>query len=248
MNEIIGQYDQTRIYFGFDYKVTDQIIVHQPTIGEIVEFGEQEYYSTVGLLCAIPSDMKSFLWDNFDIDWTKITDFELFCLIRQTLPVERTKLLLGDLDLPSLQLGYINGDQSNIVLRDEDKGIEINDFVYTKMVSYIRALHGITPKIEKAADKFTKQIMLQDDRERIQRNADKEYEPQLLSLITSMMTYPGFKYKKNELKECGLNEFMSAVKSAQIYVSTVALQHGAYSGFMDTSKISKDKFNWMRSE
>lgn len=249
MSEIIGQYDQTKLWFGEDYIVTDQIKVHQPTIGEIVEYGEKDYYSMIGLMCAIPSDMKSFLWDTCEIAWTKITDFELFTLIRQTLPKERTSILLGDIDLPSLQLGYIDNDPKQIILRDLETGLVINEFVYTKMISYIRALHNIVPKREKAYDKFTRDIMIQEDRDKVRINKAKEYQPQLLSLITSMMTYPGFKYKKSELKECGLNEFMTAVKSAQIYVSTVALQHGAYSGFMDVKKIkNKELFNWMRSE
>ena len=62
-----------------------------------------------------------------------------------------------------------------------------------------------------------------------------------------MMRYPGFKYKKNELKECGLYEFMDAVQGAQIYVSATSLLSGMYSGMIDTSKINKKEFNWMRS-
>ena len=61
-----------------------------------------------------------------------------------------------------------------------------------------------------------------------------------------MMRYPGFKYKKNELKECGLYEFMDTVHGAQIYVSTTSLLANMYSGFVDTSKINKKEFNWMR--
>ena len=54
-------------------------------------------------------------------------------------------------------------------------------------------------------------------------------------------------YKKSELKECGLYEFMDAVQGAQIYVSTTSLLSGMYSGMIDTSKINKKEFNWMRN-
>ena len=39
---------------------------------------------------------------------------------------------------------------------------------------------------------------------------------------------------------------MDSVQRLQIYESTHALMSGMYSGFCDTSKISKEQFNFMR--
>ena len=61
-----------------------------------------------------------------------------------------------------------------------------------------------------------------------------------------MLVYPGFKYSKDQLKNCGIYEFMEAVKRSQIYTSTIALTQGAYGGFMDTKNINKELFNWFR--
>jgi hypothetical protein len=85
------------------------------------------------------------------------------------------------------------------------------------------------------------------DRQKISKSKNEEYKSQLKELISGMMRYPGFKYKKNELKECGLYEFMDSVQGAQIYVSTTSLLSGMYSGMIDTSKMNKKEFNWMRS-
>lgn len=70
--------------------------------------------------------------------------------------------------------------------------------------------------------------------------ANKPYESQLVNLISAMLVYPGFKYSKDQLKECGIYEFMDAVKRSQIYTSTIALTQGAYSGFMDTKNIKQE--------
>jgi hypothetical protein len=40
---------------------------------------------------------------------------------------------------------------------------------------------------------------------------------------------------------------MDTVMGAQIYVSSTALLQGSYSGMIDTSKINKKEFNWMRN-
>ena len=61
-----------------------------------------------------------------------------------------------------------------------------------------------------------------------------------------MMRYPGFKYKSKELKECSIYEFMDTVQGSQIYIQSNALLQGMYSGMIDTSKINKKEFDWMR--
>ena len=67
--------DSLFLYFGDDYVINDRIKLMQPTVGQIVDYGEQSYFSMVHTLTAIPSDMKSMLWDQMELDWTKVEDF-----------------------------------------------------------------------------------------------------------------------------------------------------------------------------
>ena len=109
------------------------------------------------------------------------------------------------------------------------------------MVSYIRRINGMTytgTKIIKGAT--AKKLVIERDRNRMKVQANKPYESQLVNLISAMLVYPGFKYSKDQLKECGIYEFMDAVKRSQIYTSTIALTQGAYSGFMDTKILSRN--------
>ena len=93
--------DELQMYFGEDYIVNSYITIHQPTIGEIVKYGEKEYYSMIHTLTCIPSDMKSQLWD-LQIDYMEISDFTLFMLLTRALSQEQTSLIFGDLDLSKL--------------------------------------------------------------------------------------------------------------------------------------------------
>jgi len=70
--------DDLKIYRGADIHITDKIIVTQPTIDQIIEFGERKYFQTVHTLTGVGADFKWQLWDYFDIDYTTIDDFELF--------------------------------------------------------------------------------------------------------------------------------------------------------------------------
>lgn len=70
--------DELKIYRGSDIKITDKIIVTQPTIDQIMEFGEKRYFHAVYSLTGVGADYKWQLWDYFGIDYTTIEDFDLF--------------------------------------------------------------------------------------------------------------------------------------------------------------------------
>lgn len=73
--------DDLKIYRGSDIRITDKIIVTQPTIDQIIEFGEKKYFQAVHCLTGVGADFKWQLWDYFGIDYTKIEDYELFKLM-----------------------------------------------------------------------------------------------------------------------------------------------------------------------
>ena len=70
--------DDLKIYRGSDIRITDKIVVTQPTIDQIIEFGEKRYFSAVHTLTGVGADFKWQLWDYFSIDYTTIDDFDLF--------------------------------------------------------------------------------------------------------------------------------------------------------------------------
>lgn len=237
------EFDELQAYFGEDYVVTDKIRVHSPTLGDVIKYGERRYYSLLYLLTAIPSDMKSYLFDA-GIDYEEISDFDLFCSLTRGLPPERTSIFLDGVDFSHMELcQFENGERA---LADPETGTVIDKFVYLKIVTFLRKIHGLKPKVEHAANKTTKRILIELDRQKHKKKSKEEYTSQLKPLISAMMRYPGFKYKSAELRECSLYEFMDTVRGAHIYVRSTALLKGMYSGMIDTSKINKKQFDWAR--
>ena len=72
------EFDELKIYKGEDIQITPKIIITQPTLGQIAEFGEKRYFSAVHMLTAVGADLKWQLWDRFQVDYTKIEDYDLF--------------------------------------------------------------------------------------------------------------------------------------------------------------------------
>ena len=73
--------DDLKIYRGNDIRITDKILVTQPTVDQIIEFGEKRYFQAVYCLTGVGADFKWQLWDYYGIDYTTIDDFELFKLM-----------------------------------------------------------------------------------------------------------------------------------------------------------------------
>ena len=66
--------DDLKIYRGSDIPITDKIIVMQPTIDQIIEFGEKRYFQSVHTLTGVGADFKWQLWDYFNVDYEYMND------------------------------------------------------------------------------------------------------------------------------------------------------------------------------
>jgi len=196
--------DALFLYFGDDYVINDKIKLTQPTIGQIVDYGEAQYFSMVHTLTAIPSDLKSMLWDQMQIDWTQIEDFDLFIMLSQTMTPDRTGIIFGDLDFSKLR-PYKHPQNDEVILADKESGVIIDKLIYMRMMTFLRKLHNITPKPEKAKGERTKQAMIDEDRRNREYNKDKPFKSHLLPLISSVKVRQG--YTRDYVRNMGLFEF-----------------------------------------
>ena len=235
--------DDLKLYIGDDYVINDKIKVLQPTIKTIAEFGEKDFFSVVHTITAIPSDMKSQLWD-MGLDWMEVDDFELFIMLSQTLTPNRTWLLFGDLDFSKLKPFNHPNIEGEIILADKESGFFIDKMIYLRIVSYLRKAFNITPKIEKAANKMTKKILIEEDRNRIQQNRDKPFKSFLLPMISSVKVKQG--YTKEYVLNMGYVEFMNDVARLQVIHNADHLLSACYAGTIDMKKINKSELNWMK--
>ena len=234
--------DELQLYFGSPYIVNDYVTVRIPTIGEVVEYGEKRYYGMIQRITAIPSDMKASLWD-MKLDWTQVENFQLFMMLVQTLTPDRTSILFGGLDFSKLK-PFRNNQNGDIVLADKEAGVVIDKMIYLRIVSYLRKAFNITPKVEKAANKMTKKVLIEEDRNRIKFNQDKPFKSFLLPLISAIKVKQG--YTKDYVLNMGYVEFMDDVARAQVIHNADHLLSGVYAGMIDVKKINKAELNWMK--
>lgn len=256
-------YDELKCYFEVDYSPTDKITIKQPKIQDVINYGDIKFYSMINSLCGNTTSFRLQLW-KIGINWNKYSDFDLFCMMIKNYTPDDTRLLFGDLNLSWFEKFHNNETDSDVLINiprdkngemipiDMNDAIIIDEIVYIKIVEYLRYMFDIHPKVERAKNNATAEAMIWEEEENLKiqemKNKDKKVESSiLLPLVSSALNHPGFKYKKSELKEIGIVEFMDSIKRLQIYESTRALMSGMYSGMCDLSKVPKEEFNFMRS-
>ena len=248
-------FDKLKMFFGENYEVNGIKIV-QPTIGDILEIGEKNFYHALSPFTNNSTSIRLMLW-TAGVDWCNVRDIEVFYVLMDLMvksdddSYEKTlKLVFPNIDITQFVLyGYIpkGSDEKVFYLYNEFTNTVIQEKDYMHIAEYIREMLNIHPKVEKAKGKTTKKWMIDEDRMKLSQRLAEGEESSLLPLVSSLINHPGFKYNLQELKQVGIVQFYDAIQRLQIYEGTRALLQGSYSGFCDLSKIDKNKFNFMRS-
>jgi len=236
--------DELSLFLRKDYQITDKIAIHHPTLQEIAEFGEQRYYSTVFVLTCIPSDMKHQLED-IGMNYMKVPDYDLFLYLTRGLKQSDTSLLFGDLYFSKMEPAK-DENTGEVVLVDLESGTKIDRFVYINMMMYLRKMHGIVPKVEKAANEMTRKMLIKFSREDAERAKRKPWSSQLKPIISGLMRSPSCGLSLDDILNLPIYVAMDTIMGIQVFTATNALLIGSYSGMVDTSKINKKEFDWMR--
>ena len=234
--------DLLKVYSPGDYQLNSKIKLHHPTLQEIAEYGEKEYFSLVRTICATPADQKVAIWDTLHIYWDKVDEYELFLSMFQLLKERDCKILFPELDLTSFQL-VLNPMSKEMALSNGDCLIDRS--IHFLLTQYLRTVHALEKNVDVGYDDYTKDIMIEDDRDEAMMAKRKGYSSILWPLISALTNSPEFKYRYDDVWTLPIGVFMDALKRVQKQKNYEHLMHGVYAGTIDTSKISKKEFNWI---
>lgn len=243
--------DELKIYHGQDFKISDHIVVHQPTLGEICEYGEKDYYSMIYQLTATPQTLKAQLWD-MGIDFTTLTPYELFySLIYHLYPAEKTSIIFGDVDLQRFQVMKRTDDNSVVLYQtvqfgDTEEIVVIDEYTYEVIMDYLRKMHCIIKDEWVPANNAAKIAMIEDAKDEHQKMLSQEYHSHLLNYISAMTNSEGFKLNYFQVWDMKIYSFMDAVKRVSKIKNVNLLMQSGYSGFgVNLENIDKKQIDWI---
>lgn len=235
--------DQLKLFRGEGYKINDKILIRQPTLEEIVDFGEQRYFGLVRTICSTPADRKVEIWDKLHVFWEKIDEYDLFISLFQTLQKSEVSILFGDMDFTTFKLGRQTG-LPDLVLKNKDQ-VVIDRAIHKLMTDYLRQIHKLKKNVDTGFNDATRKIMIEDDRDEMALQMQKPFQSLLLPLISSLTNCPEFKYRWDDVWTLPIGVFMDSVERVQKHKSYNFVMQGIYSGCVDMKKLDKKELHWM---
>lgn len=224
-------------------KITPELSIRIPTVGEILD-NEQHYYSLISSLTATPYQYMVQL-DDMGIDFTTITDFQLFMMIFPNIAQGDINILFGDLDLSDISICE-NRKNNTFVLYSSKNGITIDEYIYYQIADYIRKINCLVRENRKPGNDEAKEFRINLERKKQKRNARKPYEPYLEKLVIALVNRAEFKYNYEQVNNLTIYQFNQSFEQIKTSINFDNTMIGVYAGTVDTSKI-KDRscLSWL---
>lgn len=223
--------------------ILPNLSVRIPTVGEILE-DEQNYYNLISSLTATPYQYMVQL-DDVGIDFTTITDYQLFMMLFPSFTQSDLSILFGNTDLSDI---FVKNDPKNDlpIMYSPRNQITINEFVYNQIAETIRKINNLNKENRKPGNDEAKKFRIKLERKKQKRNAKKPYEPYLEKLVVALVNRPEFKYNYEQVDKLTIYQFNQSFEQIKTSINFDNTMIGVYAGTVDTSKI-KDRscLSWL---
>ncbi len=219
------------------------LAIRIPTVGEILE-DEQHYYSLISSLTATPFQYMVQL-DDMGIDFTTVTDYQLFMMLFPSFAQEDIRILFGDTDLSDIAM-YKNQQNNTYLLHSVRSNITIDEYVYHQIADRIRQINGLPKETRRPGNSEAKEFRIKLERKKQKRNAKKPYEPYLEKLVVALVNRAEFKYNYEQAYGLTIYQFNRSFEQIKTSINFDNTMIGVYAGTVDTSKL-KDRscLSWL---
>lgn len=226
--------------------IIPNLSVRIPTVGEILE-DEYSYYNIVSALTATPFQYMVQL-DDWGIDYSTITDYELFKILFPIYAKSDLSIIFGDLHTSDFQV-YINQQDNSRVIYSTSNHIMIDELVYHDLADTIRKINLLEKDKSKPGNESARKYLLEKERKKQKRNANNPREPYLEKLVVALVNTSEFPYDYHSCMDLSIYKFNQSFKQIQHKITFDNTMVGVYAGTIDTSKMSnKDTLSWISNK
>jgi len=223
--------------------IIPNLSIRIPTVGEILD-NEYLYYSIVSALTASPFQYMVQL-DDMGIDYTTISDYDLFKILFLSFIRFDLSILFGDIDMSDFTI-CIDEKNNKEIIHSPKNNISIDEFVYNDLAEVIRKINLFEKVKHKPGNESARKYLLEKERKKQKRNAKKKSEPILEKLVIALVNTSEFSYDYDSCMNLSIYRFNQSLKQIQHKIAFDNTMVGVYAGTVDTSKISnRDCLTWI---
>lgn len=224
------------------YRVNNDISIVIPTVGDVIDH-EDEYYSLVSLLTAMPIDLCVQL-DDAGVDFSEINEYDLFLLLFPGIKSQDTSMVFGDLDLSGFSIAQ-NKQNDTLVLYNSETDVVIDRAIHGHIANILRKINHLEKDLRNPANEEAKRFYISRARKKQQRMKNRVADSQLESLIIAMVNTEQYKYDFEGTRELSIYQFNESVRQIIKKVDYDNKMYGVYTGNINAKELSQDELNWL---
>lgn len=238
--------------------VTNQIIVHIPTIREIrgnsIEIDgsdkdEAGYYTLINLFSATSSNIMVELEES-GIDFTKWSDYKTFLMLFQGVPKDilkdKSHLLFENINLADFEVS-INTENDMPIIYDREHDIIIDELGYMRLSTIFCTMNFIEKEHRKPADRTAREYIIERQKVKDERRKNKIYGSRFDKQIIALVNNCNFQYNFETVEDMTIYNFMVSLKQIIKKYQVDNLNIGTYMGTVKI-KNAGNKLNWLDYE
>ena len=146
-----------------DYEVHG-ILISQPSIGDILEIGEDKFYASISPFINNSTSIRLMLWNIGQTNWCKVSDIEVFSLLSQIPNQDFSPLKIIFRNVNIMDYKLMKSSDGRFVLYNKLTDDLLSENEYMEIAEYVRTIVNIHPKVEKAKGKTAREWMIQEDK------------------------------------------------------------------------------------
>lgn len=236
-----------------NYKLTDFITIHIPTIGEIkkTEISELEYCQSVYFFTRTQCDLIVELYEN-GVDYRKINNYELFAsffnteIQNQSIPNEIWSLMFENLDRSEI-VTSIRKKDNKIVFCNKNGDLIIDEDIYEKIANIFRQINlkeKNTEYLKVPTDAGYKYIIdrMKLKHERMKRDK-KNISSELDGYILLLVNNHNFKYNFQTVNDITIYDFYCSFKQIYKDKEVDGLLSAYFYGHVKAEDLTENKLN-----
>jgi len=245
--------DQLKLLRGDNLYINQYITVKNPTLNEIIEYGEENYFNSIELFCLKPYDLMVQLYDS-GIDYRDIDNYEVFLMLFQSalfsndennIHIKGLKWFIGDYNFSI----YKNNQSNMNVLYDEKKNIIIDKLIYMRISHFIKQINNIPEKNEyNLANMSAIRLMVEDKRREYNRlkNKPKVFASLLENIISALIWDSNCSLKINDVWDLHISQIYNGLNRISCNKNYDQIMNAIYTGNIDQKTIDVNTIHWAK--
>ncbi len=232
----------THVVFGEDLELKNGILLHNPTILEVRNFGEFNYLYLIALITMRAYDDAVNLYDA-GINYKEVSDFLIFMRNMKSVSDEFTHLIFPNVSLNKFNVAVTEENQEMIFT---DGDIVIDEAVYRQIMDFVRGINYIEEKVEldMADGANNMRFFIERMRHKQKRRAKHKPTPFLSNLISSMVCTADFPYDYDSIQRLHISQLYNGFYRKDKSDSSKFIRQAIYAGTIDRKQVSNTMLNW----